>query len=653
MAYLILDTETNGLNNSIDFVIEVGAVIAEFNIESNKLEYIASYQSLVKIDTMLEDKITELTGITVDELAAAPNRTKVQSEWSDFLNNYNITHVLGHSLSFDTGFLKSNGFYLPVAEYIDTLDLTKILAPDFKAVNLDYISKSYPLDSFFPKPKELDNLQHHRALFDSFLAAGLVNYLLNRLIEANKNTDFILCLELFLNQKLSLTETNQIATATKTIQDTAELNVLMNDVNINTQQIFIDLYNNQSSMNSLYNFYLKIKDIENNDFKKIILSIWFGIMNTNLLGKISLNGTLEKKFYELVLDSIVEKSNETQENYTLMYPEQIFVENKELTTINYSSQDLLDYLEMYNQLNRSAKLFIGEIKLNQQQLLSSLRVITNTAYYSLKIDSATFEHSDLLKNLNSLKSIIKDVSNDYKTNLKNTALEINLLNYLIKSINILNRNELSFFFHDNDVKIYSNIDFDLKDYMKEIIHKSKKLVTSLTPELYQEFSKTFDLEGVKSIEYGPEILIPQSGNILEDIKEDKTKIKIVFIGKSANLKTLPAKLKLAGIDYIDVSNSGSATKILSKLEHGYEGVAVLSYKNIEFFSNFLNLEPASVSFYFYGDTFLALTKSIKLLNVKNINQFEFDKQNSKLYLIYLLSKIYNNFKKQTKSYKEI
>jgi DNA polymerase III epsilon subunit-like protein len=653
MAYLILDTETNGLDNSLDFVIEVGAVIAELNVESNLLEYVASYQSLIKLDKMLDDKITELTGITVDELSKAPNRIIVQEQWADFLSKYNITHVLGHSLSFDTGFLKSNGFFLPDCEYVDTLDLTKILAPDFKAINLDYINKSQDLDKYFPKPAELNNLQHHRALFDSFLAAGLFNYLFTRLNNSNRNTDFILCFELFMNQKLNLNESIHNPIPAKNKFETLSVNVLKNDINVSTQSIFIDLYNNQNTLNALSGFYLKVKDIKNNDFKKIILSIWFGVMNANLLGKISLNGTLEKKFYDLVVDSISEKNVEDMGDFTLVNPELIIVDNKELTTINYSSQDLLDYLEMYSQLNRTVKLFVGEIKLNQQQLLSSLRLITNTAYYSMKVDSATFEQSDLINNLKSLKNNLKEILSDIKTNNKHTSLEVLLTKYLIKSIEILDRNELSFFFHDNDVKVYSNIDFDLKDYMKDVIHKSQKVVTSLTPELYQDFSKLFDLEGVKSIEYGPEILINQNDNILEALKADTTKVKIVFIGKSANLKTLPAKLKIAGIDYIDVSNSGSATKILSRLEHGYSGVAVMSYKNIEFLSSFLNIQPRDINFYYYGDTFLALTKSVKQLNVHNINQFEFDKQSSKLYLIYLLSKIYNNFNKKTLAFKEV
>jgi DNA polymerase III epsilon subunit-like protein len=650
MSYLILDTETNGLNHRVNKVIEVGAVIADFNKDLGILEYVDSYQSLVFLETYLDEKITDLTGITVEDLSQAPKRHIVQEEWQNFINKYEITHILGHSLSFDTDFLKSNGFYLPDAYNLDTLDFAKIILLDAKALNLDYINNTYILDSYFPKPSTLNNLNHHRALFDAFLAAGLYNLIFQKIAESSRSTDFILALEYFIQQKTNLSEALE---TTQRLHDSNEItiNILKKDISNSHKKIFTKLLEDDSLPEQISHIFTNLKD-KDLVFKKIVLSIWFAVLNSNLLGKVSINGGFEKKFFDLILTSLGYKDELIANNYNLVSPEQIINDNKDLTTFNTSTLDIIDYLNLYSNLKSDCQQAIGLIKLEHVKLLSALRLLTKTAYYGLNRSSAQLEQTDLINTLDQYSNQLTTVYNTLKEKYSRTALEDEILQYLTHSKKILESKDLSFFFHDNDVKIYVSIEFNLVDYLSDLFKHANNIKTTLTPTEYLLLIEVLHLPGHENISYGEDIMLEEEGSILEALK-NQDKCRIIFVGKSANLKTLPSKLKSANIEYIDLSNIGSATKILSKIENGYNGTVILSYKSIEFLSNFLHDNTNHIEFYFYGDIFLALTKSIKDLNTKGINQFEFDKKISKLYLKYLLNKLYFKFNQKTRFYKEL
>lgn len=652
MAYLILDTETNGLDCNKDHVIEIGGVIANFNQDTRKLEYVDSYQSLVFLETYLDEKITDLTGITVDLLSTAPKRHVVQEEWATFINKHQITHILGHSLSFDTGFLRTNGFLLPEAYELDTLDVAKILMPDSKALNLDYLNSTYKLDQYFPLPEALKDLQHHRALFDAFIAAALFNFLILRVQESNVSTDFIFSLETFLKQKINVTEHITPYQATH-IQDVFQINSLKQDIAQNSSKTFERLLEDDTVIDKVNQIYTTIKDNKNLVYSKIILSIWYGLLNTSRLGKVSLNGSFEKKFYELILNSLGDAQLNFNDDYTLYYPEQLIGENKDLTTNNVSTLDMLDYLELYNGLKSPIPDIITNIKLEQSKILASLKTISKTSYYALDRNNVALEQSDLVNSLASLQKTLKASIATLEIKYSRTALEDKILNYFKNSITYIDSKDLSFFYHDNDVKVYVANDFNLRDYLIQLLNDAKNIYTSLTPEEYLKFIALFDLKGSENITYGKDLIIPKVNNIVDDLKADNAHCKVVFIGKTSNLKTFPIKLKAAELDFMDLSNAGSATKILSKIENGYNGIAILSYKSIDFLANFLHDKSEHLEFYFYGDIFLPLTKSIKDLNTKGANQFEFDKISSKLYLKFLLHKLNTKFDKNVGFYNEI
>ena len=123
--YVLVDIETTGLSPIYDDIIEIGAI----KVENNKM--VDEYSQLIKIDRILPQKITELTGITDNMLATGKMPKTVLEEFVNFVGN-NV--IIGHNVNFDLGFLcnkcKKYLDYNLNNDYIDTLYLARKLVPN-------------------------------------------------------------------------------------------------------------------------------------------------------------------------------------------------------------------------------------------------------------------------------------------------------------------------------------------------------------------------------------------------------------------------------------------------------------------------------------------------------------------------------------------
>lgn len=123
--YVLVDIETTGLSPIYDDIIEIGAI----KVENNKM--VDEYSQLIKIDRILPQKITELTGITDSMLATGKMPKTVLEEFVNFVGN-NV--IIGHNVNFDLGFLcnkcKKYLDYNLNNDYIDTLYLARKLVPN-------------------------------------------------------------------------------------------------------------------------------------------------------------------------------------------------------------------------------------------------------------------------------------------------------------------------------------------------------------------------------------------------------------------------------------------------------------------------------------------------------------------------------------------
>lgn len=164
-TFVVFDLETTGLSSVYDSIIEVGAV------KMKEGAVIDRFEAFINPGHPLSSFTTELTGITDDMVKDAPEEAKVLQDFWKFSQG---SILVAHNASFDVGFI--NGVYkrlglgetdLPV---IDTLELSRIVNPQFKSHRLNTLAKRYNI--------ELEN--HHRAIYDSETTAYLCVKLLEQ-----------------------------------------------------------------------------------------------------------------------------------------------------------------------------------------------------------------------------------------------------------------------------------------------------------------------------------------------------------------------------------------------------------------------------------------------------------------------------------------
>jgi len=122
-SYCLIDIETTGLSPAYDSIIEVAAL----KIENDTI--ISSFSSLVKpfessSNNYVDEYITELTGITNEMLATAPDTKTVLSDFIKFVGS---DILIGHNVHFDINFLYDNcldtcSHYLS-NDFVDTMRL--------------------------------------------------------------------------------------------------------------------------------------------------------------------------------------------------------------------------------------------------------------------------------------------------------------------------------------------------------------------------------------------------------------------------------------------------------------------------------------------------------------------------------------------------
>ena len=146
-TYVTLDLETTGLNPEKDAIIEVGAV------KYRDGEPVDEFASLVNPGRPIPFEITMLTGLTDRDVAAAPRFDQVSAPLMRFVGQL---PVVGHNVSFDLGFMRSQGLFTE-NEGLDTWELATILLPALPGYSLSALAQRFNIKS----PSQ------HRALDDA------------------------------------------------------------------------------------------------------------------------------------------------------------------------------------------------------------------------------------------------------------------------------------------------------------------------------------------------------------------------------------------------------------------------------------------------------------------------------------------------------
>ena len=95
--FCIVDTETTGLSARSNYIIEIGMV------RVSKLKIVETYHSLINPGKSIPYFITNLTGISDDDVYNAPFFEDILDDISGFIGE---RVLIAHNLHFDKGFLR-------------------------------------------------------------------------------------------------------------------------------------------------------------------------------------------------------------------------------------------------------------------------------------------------------------------------------------------------------------------------------------------------------------------------------------------------------------------------------------------------------------------------------------------------------------------
>ena len=140
-SYVVFDTETTGLKDQIDKIIEIGALKVINN------EVVEEFDVLINPEIEIPEIITNITGIT-DEMVK--NEATIDEVLPKFMEFVGDLPVICHNAPFDIGFINTNLKRLDMNEMtqttIDTIELARIYIPRAYNYKLETLKHYFKLD---------------------------------------------------------------------------------------------------------------------------------------------------------------------------------------------------------------------------------------------------------------------------------------------------------------------------------------------------------------------------------------------------------------------------------------------------------------------------------------------------------------------------
>lgn len=183
-VYVSLDIETTGLDSERDAILEIGAV----RFKGGRV--FDTFSMLVNPGRPIPYKIQQLTGITPDDVANAPNLWTVLPQLRRFVGD---SPVLGHNISFDLAFLRKHGLFQDNPS-VDTFELASILLPHASRYSLTALLKYLGVELPENAHRALDDAEATRQLFEALLdqARRLDSRIVEEVARISGRTDWAL-----------------------------------------------------------------------------------------------------------------------------------------------------------------------------------------------------------------------------------------------------------------------------------------------------------------------------------------------------------------------------------------------------------------------------------------------------------------------------
>lgn len=161
MRYVVIDSETTGLDCVNDRIVELAAVEIVDGIIGK------TYQTYVNSGIPSSRRAFEVHGITQDVLDSAPTMLEIYPQFIGFVGD---SPVVGHSLSFDLGFLCEE--FLRIGEFAYNRWNESNSFCTRKLSKTKWPSESSALRNVAPRLGiDFDNEQAHGALYDATITA--------------------------------------------------------------------------------------------------------------------------------------------------------------------------------------------------------------------------------------------------------------------------------------------------------------------------------------------------------------------------------------------------------------------------------------------------------------------------------------------------
>ncbi|MGE5561338.1 MAG: PolC-type DNA polymerase III [Chloroflexota bacterium] len=171
-TYVVVDTETTGLRPGVDELIEICAV----RLVGGQVA--GEFQTFVRPSCQISKEISELTGITPADVAAAPTADDAVAKLLAFVDG---ACLVAHNAAFDWAFLARVADRLggrPQLPLLDTVGLARALVPGLRNYKLDTLTAHFGVK----------NEARHRAGGDAAATALVFRSLLEMAIERGAET---------------------------------------------------------------------------------------------------------------------------------------------------------------------------------------------------------------------------------------------------------------------------------------------------------------------------------------------------------------------------------------------------------------------------------------------------------------------------------
>ena len=636
----------------------------------------------MSIDAKIE-RLTGITNQDLSLAKKKSQVKEEWSQWLDKIEDTlpKIEGIIGHSINFDEVFLKAEGWYLPDVKFIDTLDWAKILLPEFYAINLEYIQDKigFNVEDLGLNKNTLNNLSVHRALYDTYLCVHVANFMLQQFVSLPISTNFAkefqknyLHLNFNFYPAQSLNQSLNSSTSTvKGDDESVQINGVGNleqfgplqTENANLEEVRLETKDRKfvtpNGKLSAPSFTNLIDQISSNKISYLeeLCSINQGKALNFLLHQIyiiilkkysSIGGKSNKfkihtfgegSYYliHLVLQSLAENDNETQ-NYVWQNPEKMLNSTKQIVYESFEFGKAAELAIILSE-NLNDESYTGMLKkLNSYHdfLLFHLQNLFQNYEYWFYPDSSDLAALNIKSQLKQIYSLIEQ--------LKTRVLDID--NAVIKAINdefqdqirriLLASNQVFRIHNQNGLLtiLKKKTNFNLQDFVANILkhYNLQSIDTDLDTETWNKFVNILNLTSIlENVEVNYTIkneisFYPQKH--LEDIlntayQESVETGKPCFVlgGQNSSMKDcqkITAEY-FKNNQYLVLGESGSLTKISSKIMAGFKGLVIGKVSNLHYFSTLQNLAIASIyvinePYMYIEDGFISKEMRLNLLS---------------------------------------